>query len=195
MLIAFTGKFSHASEPENGKNPAQALADVIHALPSFTDGKKHKGLVMSTIVHIKSGSPDFGINPGDGLLCLTNRAESDEELAALTDDIKNCANAAAKKYGLSVEFSYRDHFPANVNDAGAFAKIKKAAANLKLQMIEMPEPIRGSEDFGWFSTVTPAAMFALGAGEDRPGIHTPDFDFNDAILPTVVDMYWELLNM
>jgi metal-dependent amidase/aminoacylase/carboxypeptidase family protein len=32
-------------------------------------------------------------------------------------------------------------------------------------------------------------MFWVGAGEDWPPIHTAEFDFNDRIIPVVVDLY------
>ncbi len=40
--------------------------------------------------------------------------------------------------------------------------------------------MRGSEDFGRFGQQAPAAMFFLGAGENRPDPHNPDYDFADA---------------
>ena len=32
-------------------------------------------------------------------------------------------------------------------------------------------------------------MFWVGAGEGWSPIHTPEFDFNNEIIPTVVDLY------
>ena len=47
---------------------------------------------------------------------------------------------------------------------------------------EVP-PMLGSEDFGRFGHDRPAAMFLLGAGEDRPQLHNPDYDFPDDLIP------------
>ena len=35
--------------------------------------------------------------------------------------------------------------------------------------------MRGSEDFGRFGQQARAAMFFLGAGENRPDLHNPDY--------------------
>jgi metal-dependent amidase/aminoacylase/carboxypeptidase family protein len=42
--------------------------------------------------------------------------------------------------------------------------------------------MRGSEDFGRFGQQAPAAMFFLGAGENRPDPHNPDYDFPDELI-------------
>ncbi len=43
-------------------------------------------------------------------------------------------------------------------------------------------PMRGSEDFGLFGRVAPAAMYFLGAGEDHARLHNPDYDFPDDLI-------------
>jgi amidohydrolase len=193
MKITFEGQHSHASEPENGRNPIWAIADVCHALPIITDCLPHKGLVLSTVVHAKVGTPDFGINPGDGLLCLTNRAEFEEELRQFEEAIRILAQSAAEKYHLEVSFAYQDGYPETRNHLEQFNKVKKAAENLGLQFIINKDPTRGSEDYGWFTKRAPGCFFGLGAGEDLPSIHTPDYDYNDELIPVTTDIYWELL--
>lgn len=39
-----------------------------------------------------------------------------------------------------------------------------------------------SEDFSYFLRARPGAFAFLGAGEGRPALHSPLYDFNDAIL-------------
>jgi metal-dependent amidase/aminoacylase/carboxypeptidase family protein len=43
-------------------------------------------------------------------------------------------------------------------------------------------PMRASEDFGRFRAAGPCAMFLLGAGESRPSLHNPDYDFPDELI-------------
>jgi metal-dependent amidase/aminoacylase/carboxypeptidase family protein len=43
-------------------------------------------------------------------------------------------------------------------------------------------PLRASEDFGRFGQRAPAAMFFLGAGENHPSLHNPDYDFPDDLI-------------
>jgi hypothetical protein len=37
-------------------------------------------------------------------------------------------------------------------------------------------------------------MFEVGIGEDRAQLHMSGFDFNDEIIPTVVDLFMVLAN-
>jgi len=39
-----------------------------------------------------------------------------------------------------------------------------------------------AEDFAYFLDAVPGAMLLLGLGENWPGLHTPEFDFNDGVL-------------
>lgn len=39
----------------------------------------------------------------------------------------------------------------------------------------------------------PCCMFGLGAGEDMPALHNPDYDFPDAILESGVRVFKEVL--
>ena len=43
--------------------------------------------------------------------------------------------------------------------------------------------MRASEDFGIFGAWASSAMFFLGAGEDHPSLHNPDYDFPDDLIP------------
>ncbi|WP_017997417.1 M20/M25/M40 family metallo-hydrolase [Rhizobium leguminosarum] len=44
-------------------------------------------------------------------------------------------------------------------------------------------PMRPGEDFGVFGRYAPSAMLFLGAGETYAGLHNPDYDFPDELIP------------
>jgi hippurate hydrolase len=46
-----------------------------------------------------------------------------------------------------------------------------------------------AEDFAFMLGHRPGCYIWLGAGEDRPGLHHPQYDFNDAVLG-VGASYW-----
>ena len=57
-------------------------------------------------------------------------------------------------------------------------------------------PMSASEDFAYFAAEIPAAYFFLGAGregEDTPGCHHPDFDFDDELIPAGLEMFLGLV--
>ena len=50
----------------------------------------------------------------------------------------------------------------------------------------LDEPMRWSEDFGWYLKRVPGQFFGIGIGEDHPGLHTGDYVFDDrAIAPAL----------
>jgi metal-dependent amidase/aminoacylase/carboxypeptidase family protein len=194
MIISFKGLPCHASQPEDGRNPAKAVAEIIRRLDSFTDPALYRGMVMCTVIMIDVGKESFGMSASEGRLLLTIRSEFDEELEALRQKIEDEAKKQADKYGLEYGFSFRDSVPAQVNHKESIDKIRRAAADMGLVVVESKNPSRGSEDFAWFTKKTKGAMFEVGIGEDRTQLHTPGFDFNDAIIPTVVDLFMVLTN-
>ena len=55
-----------------------------------------------------------------------------------------------------------------------------------LQVLPLEEPMRWSEDFGWYLGQVPGVFFGIGAGEACPGLHTPDYSFPDGLLPAAL---------
>jgi metal-dependent amidase/aminoacylase/carboxypeptidase family protein len=189
MTIRFKGIPCHASQPEDGRNPAFAVAELVRSIPEFTDPRGYKGLVMCTVIRMDVGEEAFGVSAAEGRLLLTIRGEYDEELDLLKQNLEGKIKEQAEKYGLEYDVSYCDSFFATVSHKESNDKVRKAAKDLGYVVVEGDKPSRGSEDFGCFTKRTQGAFFWVGCGEKYPGIHTAEYDFNDAIIPTVVDMY------
>ncbi|MDR0731486.1 MAG: amidohydrolase [Treponema sp.] len=194
MIINFKGIPAHASQPEDGRNPSFAVAELIRCIPGFTDPAAYKGIVLCTVIRIDVGKEAFGMSAGEGSLMLTIRSQFDDELAVLRQKIEDQAGEQAARYGLEYSFSFRDSVPATVNHKESADKVRRAAKRLGLTLLEGNAPTRGSEDFGWFLRHTKGAMFGVGAGKDSSPIHTAQFDFNDEIIPTVADIFTALLD-
>ena len=188
MRISFAGLPSHASEPESGRNPAFAIAELVQAIPGLTGPDKWQDLVMVTVVGIKVGEDAFGISPGDGVLNLTCRAVHEAQMNILTDKIRILSKELADRFDLGVSFEFVEYFPETVAHAASVDKVKSVCESMGIPFLESDEPSRGSEDFGYYTKLIPGAMFLLGAGEGPP-IHTKDYDFNDALIETAVELY------
>ncbi|MDR3174629.1 MAG: amidohydrolase [Treponema sp.] len=193
MIIYMKGIPCHASQPEDGRNPAFAIAEIVGRIPEFTDPVGRKGLVMCTVICIDVGEEAFGMSASEGRLLLTIRGEYDDEMDALKHKLENTAKEQAEKYGLEYDIRYCDSFFATVSHKASADKVRGAAKELGLLLLEGDRPSRGSEDFGVFTRHTQGAFFSVGCGEKYPGIHTVEYDFNDAIIPTVVDLYMAIV--
>ncbi|MFD1030216.1 amidohydrolase [Metaplanococcus flavidus] len=189
MTISMKGTPAHASSPEDGVNPSFAIANIINELPEFTGAMKGQGRVFCTVICVSIGSKAFGISPGEGELLLTLRALHEENLHELQKNLENLVEVQAKRYGLSLNFSYTDEFPETFNHKESSDKVRQIATATGMQLIEMKEALRISEDYGHYTKLTKGAYFYLGNGEDYPHIHTSGFDFRDELIETGVELF------
>lgn len=214
IIIKLKGKNSHASQPENGRNPAYALAELIAMIPAVVDeaadakrldgapgpvpgfAMSPTGMVMCTVVGAECGSREdgggtdaFGTSAGFARLMLTLRAEDESRLDRLEAEMLRRAAALAERQGLGIEKELRDPFPETRNDPACAEKVRAAARALGLQIAEWNEPFRSSEDFGCYLKLTPGALFYIGSGEEHAPLHTASYDFPDDLTATAVKMF------
>jgi amidohydrolase len=190
MVIALQGRTSHAAEPENGKNPALAVAELLTgALALQHNVPTEDGLRVVTVVHVNLGSEDYGISAGSAEVHLTVRCWTDAELEKLQQDIEALSRKLAKKHELGVDIRYCFTFKANRNDDAAAELVANAVRSTGRELIARDHPFKWGEDFGLFTAKYKGCMFGLGAGEDMPALHNPDYDFPDALIPHGVELF------
>ncbi len=194
IIINLEGETSHAAEPENGNSPLLAMTSIINtllALPQRNTNFNDSNLV--TIIHAKLGEEAFGTSPGKAVIMATLRSDSEHNMRKMAMDIETAAEGIATSFKLSHSISYKEVFPATVNHDLESDIVKQAAQNLKLEIIEKDKPFAWSEDFGHYLNYKPGSFFGLGAGENTPNLHNPDYDFNDDIIQSGIDMFWNIL--
>ena len=189
MQILFEGKSSHAAAPEDGLSPARAMAALMTSLPALGGGLiGEDDFALATLTHAHLGEPTFGIAPAEGELRVTLRTMSNMRMETLIADA--LAKVEQTKGELKVNVHWHDIFRSVVNDADATAVARAAARELGHAIHEMALPMRWSEDFGRIGDDGPrATMLYIGSGESQPQLHNPDYDFPDALLPVVIDLF------
>jgi len=189
LVAEFTGATSHAAQPERGRSPALAVAQLIEswsAARQFFTGLEESAHV--TVIHAAVGRPAFGTSPGDGRVMATLRATGDAAVDRIEVQLRRLAAAAAEGWGLGLELRKAEVFPATTNDEEIVDVVINAANAHKLQVVDPGCPFPWSEDFGHFGRLCPAALVGLGAGRDTPDLHHPHYDFPDALLPIGVEL-------
>lgn len=185
MKIVLKGKTSHASYPEQGIAPTFAMARLLDGLTTLgNNGPLWPNYSLVTVTHARLGEPAFGISPGEAQIWATLRTLTDEAMTALVSRAEELVLTQAKAEQLQVEISYEDVFHQCYNSAEAVAELRQALDDEGVSHDDASSllPMKASEDFGLFRTVAPAAMFFLGAGEDHPRLHNPDYDFPDELI-------------
>ena len=71
-------------------------------------------------------------------------------------------------------------------------RVRQAALLEGLQIEELKEPMRWSEDFGYYLQDINGAFLGIGDGETYPQLHTSEFSFPDEILYTAVGLFARL---
>lgn len=194
LIIRLKGMTSHASHPENGRNPVLAMTHIIEhllTLPQMVTSFEEAALV--TIIHARLGEVAFGTSPGYAEVMATLRSHKNEILEELCQEAEKIAEAAARLNKLDVEVERTQKFESTMNDERCVQWIEKAAESISADYGEMVQPFSWSEDFGRFTGKYKGAMFGLGSGEDQPQLHHSDYNFPDDIIETGVLMFLNIV--
>ena len=194
-VVRVVGRPAHAAYPDDGANPIELLSGLALETPGMIRDilAGDDRLLMRTLIGLLAGGENFGLSASEGQLNQTLRGHRKADIDALICDIETCARAGCEALGMRCDFELRDVFPDTTNDDAlyddALARFRKAG----LPTLELDEPMRWSEDFGWYTKRVPAFYFGIGAGEDWPGLHTDAFEFDDALIPVALKALEALL--
>ena len=193
MTVYLTGRTSHASYPERGKNPAKALAELIQFTEALPLTQSFKDFTLTTVIHALLGEIAFGTTPGKAEFRATLRSFVNSDVEKLKEHIQEKTAQLAEKYGLKYEFTYNDYFPANVNDPEAAEFVLQAAKKLGFSIAQPKTAFRWSEDFAFYSNEYQSVLFGIGAGIEQSELHSNDFDFPEDIVDTGIKMFEQIL--
>lgn len=199
LTITYTGKQSHASEPEKGINPSFAIGKLIadlEEISKFKGYEKHtwqniefSSMAIATIVNVEIGNKGaFGVSPSKGEISLTIRGAKLEDLEKLKEKILGLAEKYGDMYKLKFEYKFSDLFPDTTNSREEVERIKKIFEKNKIKLNILKEPIRSSEDFGWYEKKIPGCFFFLGNGENHP-LHSEKYEFLDENIEKGIELF------
>ncbi len=194
VQISLSGKTSHASEPEKGISPANAIADIIRYFETLNQTDKSRpDYFLGTPIHISMGTEAFGTAAGSATIGYTFRAWYNTLFGQKKEEVEKGVNQIVRKTeGLDVRFSWIEPFSSCENNAGALVRVEKAAADSGFNYIEKPEPFSWGEDFGLLTSEYPGVLFGLGAGTQVPALHSPGYDFPDELIESGARMFYAL---
>ncbi len=149
-----------------------------------------------SVGHISAGSAESpNVVPSELTISGTARSFSDPVRDLLERRLAELAQSAASAWGATAEPVYRRITPAVVNPADrAAVQVAAACAIVGREKVDGAlRPTTGGEDFAEMMRVIPGAFMRIGNGMAEDGsfnsLHTPGYDFNDAILPYGIS-YW-----
>jgi amidohydrolase len=188
IYFKFTGKTSHAAQPEKGLNPTFAVSEIIQNIKKLSVPDKTKeNYNVITPVYVLIGNKDYGISPGYGELHYTIRANSMIEIEYLKNRMIDTVLDRCKVHNLSAEFDTFEYFPSVKNDSEPFQVVMQAAEESGMDIIN--ESISFGEDFGWFTNNYNGALLGLGSGEHTPALHNDIYEFPDDIIEAGISVF------
>lgn len=194
IIIQLKGKTAHASEPHNGINPALAMTEITQQLLSLNQHDiSQEDFCVATPVYLSLGDKAYGVSAGYGEVHFTLRCGNNAFMQKTEQKAASLAKEVAQKHRLGCDINWEESFYANENDAQAVALICESAKACGLPIFEADVPFPWGEDFGLFTASFKGAMFGLGAGEDVPALHNPDYDFPDHIIPAGINTFYTII--
>lgn len=187
------GETSHAAEPEKGKNPALAIAEILKLSESLAEPDKWSdNFKLITPVYVNMGEKAYGTSAGYGEVHFTIRAWHMNKLEELKDQLRQNAREITAKYQLIKETDWFEEFHPNNNSKKAYKNVKNSAQELDYDFNEIEEAFKWTEDFGLISDKFSGAIFGVGAGVDNPPLHSAHYDFPDEIIEPTVKLFVQI---
>ena len=198
--INIIGKGGHAAAPYVSIDPIIIGTQIVTALQTLISRSIHyNDSAVISITNFNAGTGAFNVIPENGHLSGTLRTFDQDLRETLKRRIAEISQDTAKLYGGSAtcEFDPGGYAP-TVNSAaettfcGDVAESLVSAENLDRNV----DPVMGAEDFGAYLLQKPGCFIFMGQAEpDSPEsncnnmVHTPQYDFNDDIIPLGIE-YW-----
>ncbi len=191
--MVVTGRGGHAAMPDTCTDPVVVAAQIVTALQGIVSRNLHPvdaGVVSVTQVHAGDA---FNVIPAEVVLRGTARSFRPETRDRIERRMGEIAQGIAAAGECTVRFDYDRRYPPTINAAAQARVAGDVAATIvgEAQVDRDVTPTMGGEDFAFMLERKPGAYLFVGNGSADDGrvLHSPSYDFNDAILP-IGASYW-----
>lgn len=182
--IEIEGKGAHAAMPYNGIDPIVVGSAIVQALQSIASRTIDPlGSVVVSVTQFHGGDA-FNVIPQTVKLSGTVRTLSAEIRDITEKRMHEIVEHTAASYGATAKLNYQRNYPVTDNHA----KQTDFAVEVAREVVghDRVDPntraLMGSEDFSFMLNACPGAYIFVGQG-DTAGVHHPEYDFNDEIIP------------
>lgn len=189
--ITISAQGAHAAMPHQGTDAILAGAALVQSLQSLvsrTVDPQEAAVVSVTRFH--AGHAD-NILPEQAVLGGTVRCFRPELQNLLEEGIRRICMGIETAYRVRAELQYLRGYPPTINAAEPSRICREVAFQTAGEVLVHLKPSMGAEDFAYLSSVVPGCYVWLGNGPGEGGcmLHSPHYDFNDAIIETGI-RYW-----
>ncbi len=191
--VNITGKGGHAARPHCCTDPILIASHLVQAFQTVIsrDTDPVEAAVVS-ITTIEAGDTN-NVIPQTARMTGTVRTLKPEIRDLVEDRLDVICKNLGPAFNAEIECDYERHYPVTVNHE----QESRFAAGIARQIagddkvIDDVAPVMGGEDFSFMLEARPGAFIFVGQG-DTAGLHHPEYDFNDEIIP-IGCSYWAKL--
>lgn len=197
LEITVKGRGGHASAPHYALDPIPVACEIVQALQMMITRRIDVfDPSVVTVSQITAGTTN-NVIPPTATLIGTIRAVSERTRMQVHDGIRRVSEGIAAAHGCEVEVDIVNGFPVTVNDDHVSAEVIALTSRLlgDKRVVQMADPVMGSEDFSYVLQRVPGAMAFLGA--TPPGVspltaapnHSNLVRFDEDAMPTGMALY------
>jgi hippurate hydrolase len=191
--IEITGRGGHAALPHKTADPLLAATAIVGALQTIVS--RSVDPLEAAVVSVTQ------INVGDTTNVIAEKGKIAGTARTLKAEIRDLVErrmgeivaGIAAAHGVEAKLRYKRSYPVTRNhpeQTALAASVASGVAGAERVATDIA-PIMGGEDFAYMLEARPGAFIFIGNG-DTAGLHSPAYDFNDAIIPAGCS-YWAKL--
>jgi len=185
--VTIKGVGGHGAHPHLAVDSIIGAAQFVNQLQTIISREIAPiSSAVVTIGKIAGGTARNIIAPSVELSASVRTLES-ETAAKIEAAVRRILEGLKVGMRLDYELNWTKLTPVLRNDKPTMARVLGAAREMlgPTNVIEMPSPSMGSEDFAWFAERVPAAHLRIGSkidGHDT-AIHRADYQLNEQVIP------------
>ena len=183
--VDFYGKSAHIAKAAEGIDAMAAAVEFYNRAVAMEKALPDHIFRLLKFGKFQSGTVRNAIS-GHTRLEGSLRAFQDEIFDSLADGLRNIGRDIEAGTGCTVEIHMNDGYPALMNPAALYDKVRAC-----VDFAELPAPSMTAEDFSWYQKRLPGMFFFLGIG-DTPALHADNFNFDEKILLKGADFFEKL---
>jgi amidohydrolase len=187
LAITIKGMGGHAARPHLSVDPIGVAVGLINSIYQFVprslDSRDPTVITFGSI----HGGTSANVIPEEVKLMGTIRTLSRSAAARVEDQVMRIAHGYSEASRAAIEVTFRRGTEAVNNDPAVTATCVDAAREVvgAANVVEIPLPSMGGEDFSGYLRHAPGCLMRLGvAAADRPRhfLHSPLFDIDESAI-------------
>ncbi|WP_139974476.1 M20 aminoacylase family protein [Ochrobactrum sp. CGA5] len=194
--IELIGEGAHGAMPHEGADPVVAAAQLVTALQTIAS--RNVSPLESAVVSVTQmhGGDAWNVIPENIIIRGTTRWFLPDVGEMIARRMHELTTSIAEGFGCTARVDYEKRYPSTINTPANARKIRELAVSndVGLSVLDVA-PSMAAEDFAFMLQEKPGCYFWLGSRRDgaNPGLHSPFYDFNDALLPIGANFWIKLV--